>query len=80
MCTVLTTAAHDRVNEYLGPHREIETFRARERREAMERLQRATDPEIMDEQRVNLNRRRAPITVYVPPSPQSPGSELSGGN
>ena len=38
MCTVITTASTDRVNEYHGPHREIETTRARERREAMERL------------------------------------------
>ena len=56
MCTVITTASTDRVNEYHGPHREIETTRARERREEMERLERATDPEVMDEQRVNMNR------------------------
>ena len=56
MCTVITTASTDRVNEYHGPHREIETTRARKRREAMERLERATDPEVMDEQRVNMNR------------------------
>jgi hypothetical protein len=50
MCTVITTAAHDRVNEYLGSHRKIETTRARERWEAKERLQRATYSDVMDEQ------------------------------
>ena len=49
MSTVTTTASTDRVNEYHGPHREIETTNARRRREAMERLERATDPEIMEE-------------------------------
>jgi hypothetical protein len=44
----------------------------------MERLQRATDPEVMDEQRVNMNRRQTPITAYVPTSPQSPRLESSG--
>jgi hypothetical protein len=43
----------------------------------MKRLQRATDPEVMDEQRVNLNRKKAPNTAYVPTSPQSPRSESS---
>jgi hypothetical protein len=32
MCTVITTASLDRVNENLGPHREIETTRAIARR------------------------------------------------
>jgi hypothetical protein len=75
MCTVITTEDYDRVNEYLGPHREIEMTQARETREAMERLQRATDLEIMDEQRVNMNRRQTPITAYVPTLPQSPRSK-----
>jgi hypothetical protein len=44
----------------------------------MELLQRATDPEVMDEQRVNMNRKRKPITAYVPTSPQSPRSESLG--
>ena len=61
MSTVITTAATDRVNEYHGSHREIETTTARRRREAMERLERATDPEIMDEQRVNMTRRLSPL-------------------
>jgi hypothetical protein len=86
MCTVITTAALDRVNEYLGPHRHIEMTGAIERREAMkklkqetmEKLKRATDPEVMDEQRVNMNRKRTPITAYVPTSPQSPRLESSG--
>ena len=69
MCIIITSASTNRVNEYHGPHREIEPTRVRERREAMERLQRATDPEVMDEQRVNLNRKRSPITAYVPTSP-----------
>jgi hypothetical protein len=53
MCTVITTAALDRVNEYLGLHPHIETTQARERREAMEILRCATDPEVMDEHQVN---------------------------
>jgi hypothetical protein len=44
----------------------------------MKSLQRATDSEVMDEQRVNINRRQTPITAYVPTSPQSPRSDLSG--
>ena len=77
MCTVITTASLDRVNEYLGPHRGIETTRARVRREARERLERATNPEVMDEQRVNMTRRQTPITAHVSTSPQSPRSESS---
>jgi hypothetical protein len=77
MCTVITTAPLDRVNEYHGPHREIEMTRAKVRREDMERLKRATDPEIIDEQRVNMNRRQTPITANVPRSPQSPRSKSS---
>jgi hypothetical protein len=69
----------DRVNEYHGPHREIETTRARVRREAMKRLERATDPEIMDEQRVNMSRKQNPLTAYIPTSPVSPKSDSSGG-
>ena len=77
MCIVITTASLDRINEYHGPHRELETTRARVLREAMERLERATDPEVMDEQRVNMTRRQTPITAHVPTSPQSPRSESS---
>ena len=43
----------------------------------MERLQRATDPEVMDEQRVNMQRRLNPLTTYVPTSPVSPRSPVS---
>jgi hypothetical protein len=75
---VITTASLDRVNEYHGPHREIETTRARVRREAMERLERATNSEVMDEQRVNMHRRLNPLTAYIPTSPVSPRSESSG--
>jgi hypothetical protein len=77
MSTVITTASSDRVNEYHGPHREIETTTARRRREAMERLERATDPDIMDEQRVNMNRRLNPLVAYIPTSPVSPRSPMS---
>jgi hypothetical protein len=44
----------------------------------MERPQRAENPEAIDEQRVNMNRKRTPITAYVPTSTQSPRSESSG--
>ena len=57
MCSIITSASTNRVNEYHGPHREIEPTRVRERREAMESLQRATDPEVMNKQRVNMQRR-----------------------
>ena len=77
MSIVITTASSDRVNEYHGPHREIETTTARRRREAMERLERATDPDIMDEQRVNMNRRLNPLVAYIPTSPVSPRSPMS---
>ena len=77
MCSIITSAPSDRVNEYLGTHRKIEPTSVRERREAMERLQRATDPEIMDEQRVNMNRRLNPLTAYVPTTPVHPGSPVS---
>jgi hypothetical protein len=77
MCSIITSAPNDRVNEYHGPHREIEPTSVRERREAMERLQRATDPEVMDEQRVNMQRRLNPLTAYVPTSPVSPRSPAS---
>ena len=77
MCSIITSAPTDRVNEYHGPHREIEPTSVRERREAMERLQRATDPEVMDEQRVNMQRRLNPLTAYVPTSPVSPRSPVS---
>jgi hypothetical protein len=77
MSTVITTASSDRVNENHGSHREIETTRARVRREAMERLERSTDPEIMDEQRVNMNRRLKPLVAYIPTSPVSPRSPMS---
>ena len=40
----------------------------------MERLQRATDREVMDEQRVNMNRRLNPLTAYAPTSPVHPRS------
>ena len=43
----------------------------------MERLQRATDPEVMDEQRVNMNRRLNPLTAYVPTPPVHPRSPVS---
>ena len=43
----------------------------------MERLQRATDPEVMDEQRVNMQRRLNPLTAYDPTSPVSPRSPVS---
>jgi Zn-finger nucleic acid-binding protein len=76
---VITTASMDRVNEYHGPHRKIETTRARVRREAMERHQRATDPEVMDEQRVNMSRRQSPLTAYIPTSPVSLSSDSSKG-
>ena len=65
------------MSTYHGPHRELETTRARVRREAIERLQRATNPEGMDEQRVNMNRRLNPLTAYIPTSPVSPRSESS---
>ena len=71
MCSIITSTPTDRVNEYHGPHREIEPTSVRERKEAMERLQRATDPEVMDEQRVNMQRRLNPLTAYVPTSPVS---------
>ena len=74
---IITSASTDRVNEYHGPHREIEPTRVRERREAMERLQRATEPEVMDEQRVNMNRRLNLLTAYIPTSPVSPRSPVS---
>ena len=74
MCSIITSAPSDRVNEYLGPHWEIEPTSVRERREAMERLQRATDPEVIEEQRVNMNRRLNPLTAYVPTSPVNPRS------
>ena len=77
MCSIITSASTDRVNEYHGPHRELEPTRVRERREAMERFQRATDPEVMDEQRVNMRRRLNPLTAYVPTSPVSPRSPAS---
>ena len=77
MCSIITSAPSDHVNEYLGPHREIEPTSVRERRDAMERLQRATDPEVMDEQRVNMQRRLNPLTAYVPTSPVSPRSPVS---
>ena len=78
MCTVITTASTNRVNEYIGLHRLIEPTQSRLRREAMERLTRATDSEVIDEQRVNMNQKRTPINAYVPTSPQSPRSESSG--
>jgi hypothetical protein len=71
MCTVITTAFTDRVNEYLGPHRLIEPTQSRLRREAIERLNRATDSEVMDVERVNMNRKRTPINAYVLTSLQS---------
>ena len=77
MCSIITSAPSDRVNEYLGPHREIEPTSVRERREAMERLQCATDSEVMDEQHVNMNRRLNPLTAYVPTSPVYPRSPAS---
>ncbi|WP_371078989.1 hypothetical protein, partial [Salmonella enterica] len=43
----------------------------------MERLERATDPEIMDEQRVNMNRRLNPLVAYIPTSPVSPRAPMS---
>ena len=52
--------------------------RARGRREAIERLERATDPEVLDEQRVNMNRRLNPLTAYIPTSPVSPRSASFG--
>ena len=45
--------------------------------EAMERLERATDPEIMDEQRVNMSRRLNPLVAHIPTSPVSPRSPMS---
>ena len=77
MCSIITSAPSDRVNEYLVPHREIEPKSVRERREAIERLQRATDPEVMEEQRVNMNRRLNQLTAYVPTSPVHPRSPVS---
>ena len=44
----------------------------------MERRERATDPEVMDEQRVNMNRRLNPLTAYISTSPVSPRSDSSG--
>jgi short subunit dehydrogenase-like uncharacterized protein len=76
--SVITTASLDRVNEYHGPHREIETSTARVRRESMERLQRVTDPEVMNEHRVNMTRRLNPLTEYIFTSPVSPRSASSG--
>ena len=81
MCSIITSASTDRAIEYHGTHREIETKTVRERWEVMERLQRATDPEVMDEQRVNMQRRLNPLTSYVPTSlvsPRSPASDSSG--
>ena len=43
----------------------------------MERVQRATNPEVMDEQRVHMRRRLNPLTAYVPTSPVSPRSPAS---
>jgi hypothetical protein len=78
MFTVITTASTDRVNEYLGLHRVIDPTQIRLRRKAMDRFIRETDPEVMDEQRVNINRKRTPINAYVPTSPQTPRSKSSG--
>jgi hypothetical protein len=78
MCTVITTASLDRANEYHGLHRELETTRVRVRREAMERLERATEPEVMDGQRLNMNTRLYPLTSYNSTSPGSPRLESSG--
>ena len=44
----------------------------------MKRLQRVTVPEVMDEQRVNMNRRQNPLTAYIPTSPVSQRSASSG--
>ena len=43
----------------------------------MERLQRATKSEVVDEQCVNMQRRLNPLTAYVPTSPVSPRSPAS---
>jgi hypothetical protein len=48
------------------------------RHESMERLECATDPEVMYEQQVNMNRRLNPLTAYNPISPVTPRSESSG--
>jgi hypothetical protein len=78
MCTVITSAFLDKVDEYFGLHREIEMTQKSLRREAIERLQRAADPEVMGKQRVNMAQKRTPRNVYVPTSPKSPRSESSG--
>jgi hypothetical protein len=78
MNSVINSASFDRVNEYLRSHREIKTTQSKRQREALERLQRSTDLEVMDDQRLNMTRQRSPPNVYVPTSPKSPGSESSG--
>jgi hypothetical protein len=72
MYSVINKASFDRVNEYLGPHREIETTLGESEWEALKRLQRAKDLEVMDEQRVILARRHTPSNVYVTTPPRSP--------
>ena len=75
----IRSAPRDNLAEFQGPHREITARRTTySTQSATSRFMRATDPEIMDEHRVNTSRKRSPPNSTTMTTTTTPKSDSSG--
>ena len=75
----IRSAPLDRIAELQGPQREITARRPpNSSQSATSRFMRATDPEIMDEHRVNTSRKRSPPKSTITTTTTTPKSGSSG--
>ena len=75
----IRSAPLNNIAEFQGQHREITARRTTySSQSATSRFMRATDPEIMDEHKVNTSRKRSPPNSNSMTTTITPKSELSG--
>ena len=75
----IRSAPMDKIAEFQGPHREITARRPiYSSQSATSRFMRATDPDIMDEHRVNTSRKRSPPNATITTTTTTLKSDSSG--
>ena len=75
----IRSAPLDKIAEFQRPHREITARRTTySSQSATSRFMRATDPEIMDEHKVNTSRKRLPPNTTTITTTTTPKSDSSG--
>ena len=75
----IRSAPLDKIAEFQGPHREITARRPTySSQRATSRFMRATDPDIMDEHKVNTLRKRSPPNAALTTATTTPKSDSSG--